>query len=46
MVSRDNESGWVHITLGQKMSPDEAKKDIAAFPWKAIDQEEQSDRDK
>ena len=46
MVSRDNESGWIRITLGQRMSPEEAKKDLAIFPWKEVEQEVQHDRDK
>ncbi len=32
-VSRHDESGWVHVSLGQKMPLDEAEKDLATYPW-------------
>lgn len=35
IVSRQSESGWVHITLGQRMSPAEAEKDLATYPWRS-----------
>ena len=45
IVSRENESGWVHITLGQRMSPKDAEKDIAAYPWQSEMQEMRRHRD-
>ena len=35
IVSRHSENGWVHITLGQRMPPDEVAKDLATFPWQS-----------
>lgn len=35
ILSRDAGSGWVHITLGHKMSPKEAEKDLASYPWQS-----------
>lgn len=34
VMSRVNESGWIDFTVGKRMPPEEAKKDIATFPWK------------
>jgi hypothetical protein len=32
IMSRIDESGWVHLCLGVKMTPEEAKRDLATFP--------------
>jgi hypothetical protein len=35
IVSRDDENGWVHISYGQSMSPKEAERDLATYPWES-----------
>jgi len=44
IVGREDQSGWVHMTLGQRMPPDEAKRDLDNFPWKSALQENQRRR--
>lgn len=44
IFSRQSDDGWVHISLGQGMTPNEAKKDLATFPWKAAEDERQRRR--
>lgn len=44
IVGREDQSGWVHMTLGQRMPPDEAKRDLDNFPWESALQENQRRR--
>ncbi len=46
IMYRQDENGWVHLTLGQRMPPDEAEKDLATFTWKSEMQAWKSERDK
>lgn len=35
IMSRTDENGWVHLSYGTQMTPEDAKKDLATFPWKS-----------
>ena len=34
-ISRQEDSGWVHLSFGQRMPPAEAAKDLETFPWRS-----------
>gem|GEM_PF-3878285 len=34
IMGRTDENGWVHLCLGQRMPPAEAKRDLATFLWR------------
>ncbi len=35
IMSREAENGWVQLSLGQRMTPAEADRDLATYPWKS-----------